>query len=164
MSTVDASKSTTRLSIRLSLQHTRWTLQLPALRSLNVNDKFCAVPLHEGGCRLGLSKILLNAGKEQTQGLDSRSLFRIRDGRVEPGLQPLAVPVRSIVIPLRGGEARERLASAVRDYILPIAAEAGIWLQDPKKYHSTVFHASPHQVCQLEPAFLPCMPVQMLLL
>ncbi len=137
-------------------------MQLAALKKVNVNDKFCALPLQKGGCDSGLYKILLDAGKEQTQGLDSRSLFRVRDGRVEPGLQPLAVPVRSIVIPLGEGEAKERLASAVRDYILPIAAEAGIWLQDPKKYHSTVFHASSHQVCRLEPDPLPCLPVQML--
>ena len=68
---------------------------------------------------------------------------------MEPALQPLSVPVRAIVLPLGEETAIERLAAAVREHILPISANAGIWLQDPKKYHSTLFHASPHQVCAL---------------
>ena len=99
-----------------------------------------------------LSPLAYGSGTEQTQGLDSRSLFRLRDGRVEPALQPLSVPVRAIVLPLREETATERLAAAVREHILPISADAGIWLQDPKKYHSTLYHASPHQVCAL---FIP---------
>ena len=87
------------------------------------------------------------AGREQTQGLDARTLFHLRDGRIEPGLQPLAVPVRAVVAPLRDSQATARLASAVREHIVPIAAETGVWLQDPKKYHSTLFHASSHTVC-----------------
>ena len=103
-------------------------------------------------CRLYVGRILVllddacRAGQEQTQGLDARSLFHLRDGRLEPGLQPLAVPVRSIVLPLGEGPVAERLAAALHAHILPIFVEAGVWLQDPKKYHSTLFHASPHQV------------------
>ena len=78
--------------------------------------------------------------------MDARALFHLRDGRLEPGLQPLAVPVRSIVLPLGEGPVAERLAAALHTHILPISVEAGVWLQDPKKYHSTLFHASPHQV------------------
>ena len=88
----------------------------------------------------------LYAGKEQTQGLDARTLFHKRDGRIEPGLQPLEVSVRAVVAPLGDAQASARLASAVREHIVPVAAEAGVWLQDPKKYHSTLFHASSHAV------------------
>ena len=95
---------------------------------------------------LALSDHACHAGQEQTQGLDARTLFHLRDGRLEPGLQPLAVPVRSIVLPLGEGPVTERLAAALHEHILPIFVEAGVWLQDPKKYHSTLFHASPHQV------------------
>ena len=102
--------------------------------------------------RLYVSRVLVfsscacHAGQEQTQGLDARSLFHLRDGRLEPGLQPLTVPVRSIVLPLGEGPVAEHLAAALHTHILPIFVEAGVWLQDPKKYHSTLFHASPHQV------------------
>ena len=101
---------------------------------------------HENGCVLVLSDGACLAGQEQTQGLDARTLFHLRDGRLEPGLQPLAVPVRSIVLPLGEGPVAARLAAALHTHLLPIFVAAGVWLQDPKKYHSTLFHASPHQV------------------
>lgn len=87
----------------------------------------------------------LGAGREQTQGLDARSLFHERDGRVEPALQPLKTPVRAVVLPLGDGQAAAALSRAVREHLLPLSEQAGLWLQDPKKYHATLFHASPHQ-------------------
>ena len=127
-----------------------WDFQSP----FSLRDGRLALCLCEthSTCRLYVSRVLnflryaCHAGQEQTQGLDARSLFHLRDGRLEPGLQPLALPVRSIVLPLGEGPVAERLAAALRTHILPIFVEAGVWLQDPKKYHSTLFHASPHQV------------------
>ncbi len=95
-------------------------------------------------------------GKEQTQGLDARSLFHERDGRVEPALQPLKVPVRGVVLPLGDGRANAALSAAVRQHLLPLAQQCGLWLQDPKKYHATLFHASPHQA-RIPVPFPDCM-------
>lgn len=89
---------------------------------------------------------LAGAGKEQTQGLDARSLFRERDGRVEPALQPLQVPVRAVVLHVGDPGAATRLSAAVARHLAPLAPDAGLWLQDPHKYHATLFHASSHEV------------------
>ena len=49
---------------------------------------------------------------------------------------------------LDAGDSRaaSALSASVTKHLLPISQAAGIWLQDPKKYHATLFHASPHQV------------------
>ena len=91
-------------------------------------------------------KFLGRAGKEQTQGLDARSLFRERDGRVEPALQPLQVPVRAVVLHVGDLAAARTLSSTVERHLSPLAQDAGLWLQDPSKYHATLFHASAHEV------------------
>ncbi|EIE20274.1 hypothetical protein COCSUDRAFT_67560 [Coccomyxa subellipsoidea C-169] len=93
--------------------------------------------------QLGHTGLML--GREQTQGLDARSLFRKRDGRVEPALQPLQVPVRAVVLHLGDPAAARALSAAVARHMSPLAQDAGLWLQDPAKYHATLFHASTHE-------------------
>ncbi|BDA45523.1 hypothetical protein COCOBI_07-3100 [Coccomyxa sp. Obi] len=95
------------------------------------------------GAQLDHSGLML--GKEQTQGLDARSLFRERDGRVEPALQPLQVPVRAVVLHVGEAAAARTLSATVERHLSPLAQDAGLWLQDPSKYHATLFHASAHQ-------------------
>lgn len=90
--------------------------------------------------------LLVRAGREQTQGLDARSLFRERDGRVEPALQPLQTPVRAIVLHIGDASAARALSAAVERHLSPLAQDAGLWLQDPSKFHATLFHASAHEV------------------
>ncbi len=81
-----------------------------------------------------------------TQGLQLSSLFSFEGGAVKPKLQHLAVPVRAIVAPFPDAEVAARLAGALARHLLPLMPPAGLWPQDSGLYHSTLWHASHHQV------------------
>ncbi|KAL4419230.1 hypothetical protein ABPG77_010672 [Micractinium sp. CCAP 211/92] len=87
----------------------------------------------------------LTLGSTITQGLGLGDMFRLgEDGRLQPVLEPLEVPVRAIVMPLLDRHASERLLGAVKRHLAPLVPPNGMWLQDSKAYHSTIFHASTH--------------------
>lgn len=65
---------------------------------------------------------------------------------MEPALQPLQVPVRAVVLHVGDPAAARALSAAVARHMSPLAQDAGLWLQDPAKYHATLFHASTHEV------------------
>lgn len=65
---------------------------------------------------------------------------------MEPALQPLQVPVRAVVLHVGDAAAARTLSAAVERHLSPLAQDAGLWLQDPTKYHATLFHASTHEV------------------
>ena len=44
--------------------------------------------MHDWHC-YGLRQAIIGVGQEQTQGLDARALFHLRDGRLEPALHAL---------------------------------------------------------------------------
>lgn len=81
-----------------------------------------------------------------TQGLQQSSLFCFEGAAVKPVLQHLDVPVRAIVAPFSDGVMAGRVVAAVRRHLLPLMAPAGVWLQNNSMYHSTLWHASHHQV------------------
>ena len=71
---------------------------------------------------------------------------QVVDGQVKPTLQRLEQPVRAIVAPISDRATAERLHAAFVKHLVPVAASSGLWEQDHGLYHSTVWHASPHQV------------------
>ena len=72
--------------------------------------------------------------------------MQIEGSRVQPVLQRLDAPVRAIVAPITDSVAASKLRDALGRHITPQFASAGLWLQDAALYHTTVWHASPHQV------------------
>ncbi|KXZ47400.1 hypothetical protein GPECTOR_35g838 [Gonium pectorale] len=97
----------------------------------------------------------LELGGVVTQGLRQADLYRIthdtRSNRVliMPILHPLEVPVRAMILPLRDRVAAGKIRDAVRELLLPVLPEGGIWLQDDALYHATLYHASSHVVGRL---------------
>ncbi|KAL4422361.1 hypothetical protein ABPG75_008558 [Micractinium tetrahymenae] len=87
----------------------------------------------------------LALGATITQGLRLGDMLRLdADGRLQPVLEALAVPVRAIVMPLQDQHASGLLFGAVKRHLAPLVPSNGIWLQDSGLYHSTIYHASTH--------------------
>jgi len=83
---------------------------------------------------------------EGTQGVASGSMFRLTDsGSLEARLQELDTPVRAIVFRFQEQGVKRPLHKAVLHHFGRLVPATGIWLQDAEFYHSTVYHASPHQ-------------------
>jgi hypothetical protein len=81
-----------------------------------------------------------------TQGLALSDLFQLQNGRVIPRLQHLDTPVRAIVAPLTDESAAKRLHDAFAAHVASLVPTTGVWPQAPSLYHTTLWHASPHQV------------------
>lgn len=88
-----------------------------------------------------------------TQGLQQSSLFSFEGDTVRPVLQHLDVPVRAIVAPFPDAAMAARVSMVLKRHLLPLMPPAGVWLQDDGMYHSTLWHASHHQVSSA--AFIP---------
>lgn len=97
-----------------------------------------------------LTVTLLNqpAGGVATQGLQQDKLFAFDSvtGLPRPQLQLLAVPVRALVAPLSDAAVAKALSEAVAAHLTPLLPPGGLWPQDPALYHTTLWHASRHQV------------------
>mmetsp|Transcript_29348 Transcript_29348/g.82770 ORF Transcript_29348/g.82770 Transcript_29348/m.82770 type:complete len:351 (-) Transcript_29348:436-1488(-) len=94
-----------------------------------------------------LSSEILEKGLqiEGTQGVTVSSMFRRESGQLVPILKKLDLPVRAIVFRFTDTKAQQLLTGAVEQHLRPLATPAGMWEQDSTLYHSTVYHASPHQ-------------------
>lgn len=104
------------------------------------------------------------AGGVATQGLQQDKLFAFDSltGLPRPQLQLVAVPVRALVAPLSDAAVSKALSEAVTAHLVPLLPPGGLWPQDPALYHTTLWHASHHQVrppymssTQIR-SFLPC--------
>lgn len=79
-------------------------------------------------------------------------LFRTESEKLRPILKQLEIPVRAIVLPLvKDPLACEQLWQSLERHVLPLGTPAAIWPQNKHAYHSTLWHASPHQVRHLPP-------------
>lgn len=77
-----------------------------------------------------------------TQGVGAYQLFRrAGDGRPVPRLRALQTPVRAVVLPVLDSLAVGALAS-VAGSLAEVVPPQRLWLQDPARYHATLFHAS----------------------
>lgn len=72
---------------------------------------------------------------------------QVRDGEVVPQLVALQVPVRAVVAPVTDQVASHRLSDAFMHHVAPLVPATGFWAQNSNLYHTTVWHASTHQVC-----------------
>ena len=72
---------------------------------------------------------------------------QVREGEVVPQLVALQVPVRAVVAPVTDQVASHRLSDAFMHHVAPLVPATGFWAQNSNLYHTTVWHASTHQVC-----------------
>ncbi|KFM24839.1 Translation initiation factor IF-3 [Auxenochlorella protothecoides] len=100
--------------------------------------------LYEGMASALLSTPLQLDGPAGTQGHALGELFRTQGGTLVPVLMRLEVPVRALVAPIGDEVVARRLLAAVQAHVQPLLAENGLWMQDPRVYHATIFHASTH--------------------
>ena len=92
------------------------------------------------------SLVTMSLTRLQCKCNDKLAVVQVRNGTLQPVLQRLPDPVRAIVAPLAGAAAISQLHSALQSHIVPLFKPQGIWLQDSQLLHTTVWHASPHQV------------------
>ncbi|KAJ7562958.1 hypothetical protein O6H91_03G090300 [Diphasiastrum complanatum] len=77
-----------------------------------------------------------------SQGLQLSELFNLSSGQVVPLQKPAHPPVRATVLHLDFDTARKILQAVQKTF--PAAFIGVMWYQDPRLYHSSMYHASHH--------------------